>query len=301
MASHRKDSLTGPTTTATSTALAPRAKISAVLPPNMQMSSEYIEALSLLNEATMMKACDLLLSDRDYRDGSETAEISADTKSDLQQLMDLYQQCDKACTVIVKEGAAQVFPNSMPALLHAGHHGPVQRPGMVPSTRTPATTKPPAPKTIIPNRRMARLPPAKSKSGLVVGMGGGSLKRGTVERHKSVSDLTQPGAEWANKKARTGSMVPPSSSKVTDDSNNSSKNPPLAAKQFLAKLNKGKGFLAVTMASEQKSNEANAPEPQLQSTKNNPPTSSSSSSSQESSSPSPPKRTQPARASRNRS
>lgn len=269
----------------------------------------------------MNKACDLLLSDRDYRgeddnDGDDETEQAAGSseKSDLQQLKDLYQQCSKACAVIEKEGVS--LPIVMP-LVHG--HQPVQRPGMVPSSRAPANTKPPAPKNIIPNRRLARIPPAKTKSGIAMAggaaaLGSVSMKRGSMERHKSVdlsSSNQQPFFDGNSaKRQRTGSMVqqPFRANDATDASStvDSSSNPPPAAKQFLAKLNRDKA----AVAGAQKTKAETAGAPGLSSTDSSSSTASKSSSSTSSSpsketasasSPAPPTRTQPSRTSRNRS
>ena len=303
MASHRKDNGSG------SVGVPPRAKLtsagsSAASSGLNVLSAEYKEALKLLSEETMLKACDLLLSDRDYKQASSTE------KSDLQQLKDLYQQCDKACTIIAEEA---VNLPSMP-LLHYGLHQPMQRPGMVPSARASVTSKPPAPKSIIPNRRMtimARVPPGKTKSGLVGMMGvAGNGKR--VDRHKSVPDMSQQVAEFANKRQRTGSIVQQqqqqqqqqTAGKITDESSIAS-NPPPAAMQFLAKLNQDNAAASASAAaaSTQTAKVTSSPGKQRQSTNDTTPasSSSSSSSSQDLPSPKPPTRSQPARASRNRS
>ena len=91
MASHRKDNGSG------SVGVPPRAKLtsagsSAASSGLNVLSAEYKEALKLLSEETMLKACDLLLSDRDYKQGdgaeSEKSNSSSTEKSDLQQLKD---------------------------------------------------------------------------------------------------------------------------------------------------------------------------------------------------------------------
>ena len=314
MASHRKDiNGSGPVS------LAPRAKLASATAPTTThltaagVSAEYMEALKLLNEETMSRACDLLLSDRDYKylDGaeSEKSNTSSTDKSDLQQLNDLYQQVDEACTIIAKE-AVNLPSISMPLLHgHHHHHQPVQRPGMVPSARASVTTKAPAPKSMIPNRRMAtmaRVPPGKTKSGFVGMMGAvGTGKR--AERQKSMPDMSQQVAEFANKRPRTGSIVKQqqTASKMTDESmsNTTTTNPPPAAMQFLAKLNQDNVAAAAVAAvvSTQPSKGTNSPGKQRQATNDKPPSSSSSSSSQDSPSPKPPTRSQPSRASRNRS
>ena len=314
MASHRKDiNGSGPVN------LVPRAKVASATAPTSAtthltggVSADYMEALKLLNEETMSRACDLLLSDRDYKylDGaeSEKSNTSSTDKSDLQQLNDLYQQVDEACTIIAKE-AVNLPSISMPLLHgHHHHHQPVQRPGMVPSARASVTTKAPAPKSMIPNRRMAtmaRVPPVKTKSGFVGMMGAvGTGKR--AERQKSMPDMSQQVAEFANKRPRTGSIVKqPTASKITDESmsNTTTTNPPPAAMQFLAKLNQDNAAAAAAAAATaQTSKGTNSPGKQRQATNDKPPSSSSSSSSsQDSPSPKPPTRSQPSRASRNRS
>ena len=84
------------------------------------VSAEYLEALKVLSEETMAKACDLLLSERDYQepeddDTDQTTKnnntaVGEKTKSDLEQLQDLYQQCRQAAAVVAKEAAAAPPP-----------------------------------------------------------------------------------------------------------------------------------------------------------------------------------------------
>lgn len=95
---------------------------SAAAVSKVTMSSTYLDALKVLSEETMNKACELLLSDRDYQIvpatssvGDEEVQIPAisvgasattPAKTDLEQLQDLYRKCRRAAKVVEKEHAA---------------------------------------------------------------------------------------------------------------------------------------------------------------------------------------------------
>jgi len=254
MASHRKDSITG------SIGLAQRLNNKAAAPA---VSTEYLEALKVLNEETMAKACELLLSDRDYQDPPPET-------TDLKQLQDMYQQCSKACAVIEKE-AATLPTTTLPAV---PLRGPMAQQRSSSVTGVPTKHK-------MPNRRMARLPPpAKAKSS--------TLKRPPVERQ--MSDPSMQAAAGA-KRPRTGSISLHHKKEAAFPSTAAESNPPPAAMQFLAKLNKDK---APAAAAASPSNKATTTKKAT-----SPPSSSSNTKPTAAPSPSRPVRTQPSRASRN--
>jgi len=256
MASHRKDSITG------SIGLSQRLNNKAAAPA---VSTEYLEALKLLNEETMAKACELLLSDRDYQDPPPET-------TDLKQLQDMYQQCSKACAVIEKE-AATLPTTTLPAV---PLRGPMAQQRSSSVTGVPTKHK-------MPNRRMARLPPpAKVKS---------SLKRPPVERQ--MSDPSMQAATGA-KRPRSGSISlhQQHHKKEAAFSSAAESNPPPAAMQFLAKLNKDKAPAAAA-ANSSPSNATTSKQAA------SPPSSSSNNKPAAAPSPSRPVRTQPSRASRN--
>lgn len=74
----------------------------------LSVSKEYSDALNVLSEETMLKACALLLSDRDYKDPTDAKgnDKKGTDKSDLEQLEDLLKKCREAAKVIQKEDEA---------------------------------------------------------------------------------------------------------------------------------------------------------------------------------------------------
>ena len=82
------------------------------------VSTEYLEALKVLSDDTMSKACELLLSDRDFVDsntGGDTNKSSGTT--DLDQLQELYSICCKSAQVIEKEAVAVAAAANQPPCL----------------------------------------------------------------------------------------------------------------------------------------------------------------------------------------
>jgi trimeric autotransporter adhesin len=149
MASSRKNSMTGlppPLSSSTSSLgmAAPNAR-APLTKPSAAVSTAYLEALKVLSEDTMNRACELLLSDRDYSTAQSssslsgtavattTGTITADddassatnhttaadetnkSLSDLEQMEELYRTCCKAAKVLEKE-AAHAAKTPLPSL-----------------------------------------------------------------------------------------------------------------------------------------------------------------------------------------
>lgn len=214
MTSSRKNSITG------SLGLIPRLSVK---PAATVVSAEYLEALKVLSDETMSNACDLLLSDRDY----DAANAAADeSKSDSVQLQELYSVCCKAAKVIEKEAVTLTAQPSLPTA-----YAPAARSSVAAASRTHH----PVTKTMIPNRRMTRLPiPA---GGISKGGNSSISKRNLLERETSDSSFQSTNSTLHNKKPRTASHSIPSEA---NNAMSSALLPPLSAMQFLAKLNNDK-------------------------------------------------------------
>jgi len=171
------------------------------------VSAAYGEALKVLSsDETMSQACELLLSERDYGKNTATEE-----KSDREKLLQLYNKCHEAAKVIEREA-----PVELPALPNA----PPARAAVARAQAKPLG-KPTATISVMPKRRMARLPAPPPK--------GKRLKR-------EESDSSSTKERTSIKKSR---LVPPQSKSPPPpaiDVNVSE--PPASALHFLKKLNR---------------------------------------------------------------
>ena len=149
------------------------------LKPAAAVSVEYLEALKVLSDETMSKACELLLSDRDYQPDGETTTTVTDQRSDLDQLHEIYSMCCKSAKIIEREAVATTLPSLPNASVPAARSAAVAA----------ARGGPVVPKSKLSNRRMVRLP-APTKG--TVHKNNTNMKRGQVlllERDKSDSSI----------------------------------------------------------------------------------------------------------------
>lgn len=184
--------------------------------PMMMMSTEYAEAVKLLDEATMTQACECLLKDDDD-DGDGDAAV--------EQLLQVYYKCESAWKVIQQQRHPTDGISSISSMPLA--------PTLLPS---------PGGGVVLPPRR-GSLPPNPTKKSSV-------SKGGVIPMRRTVA-MKPP---VANKKARTNSISStpttpttptnpqqsPSTSAAAANNNNNNSNPlapPPSALHFLAKLN----------------------------------------------------------------
>lgn len=197
--------------------------------PAAAVSTEYLAALKVLSDETMSKACELLLSDRDYEGdiaSATTADDEQERSTDLEQLQELYRVCCKSAQVIHAEAvavAAAPVPTAPPTAFT-----PAARGG---GTGGPAAV---ATKNMIPNRRMV----ARAPNNINLG-----AKRVMLEREKSDSSMSPSAAAAA---AASSSHAPPPAKKSRAPRPDSTlAAPPPSAMQFLAKLNNDSGAKAI--------------------------------------------------------
>ena len=190
------------------------------------ITTEYVEAVSLLNESTMNSACELVLQEGD---GVGDASSSAD------KLLEMYHKCDAAFQVIQKQQPAALVAAAMTSTVatpgnkrNLGRHGALM-PGAPSLARVASSTH--ARGKMPSKRSSSSLKTTKlssSSSGSKVGMM--RTKPNTPGMHRrgdSHADLSSDALHHEHKKLKPTVPVAP----------------PRAAADFLAKLN---GEKAVT-------------------------------------------------------
>jgi hypothetical protein len=98
----------------------PGLRMKRLLPTN---DSELVEAIETLDEETMLTACSLLLSDRDYEDKERSEMSDQEEESDASKLWSIFVRCKDATRIIerhpsshiskVENGAAPTFLNPL--------------------------------------------------------------------------------------------------------------------------------------------------------------------------------------------
>lgn len=211
-------------------------------------SSQYLDAINFLSEATILEACALALSEKDYEeDPADTATATTITtattsgKSDLKKLLEIEKKCRQFSMIVHKEAIpapSAMMPPSLPVI-------PASRVNLAAAkksvTATMGKTMGNAPKALI-GKSTAPTPGV----GVIPGIRRGSLtgnrppnsipvKRAmTQPLQRSESEESSLGGDRSNKKARlTGGSGGPSSASASS----SSDAPPAAALNFLKKLN----------------------------------------------------------------
>jgi hypothetical protein len=172
-------------------------------PPTI--SVEYTAALKVLSNETMSQACSLALA--------------APTDENYQKLLEIYRESSRAANVIQKEAPLEMTmkPPGMP--LSRGLAG--SRAQAKPLGKTAATIV----KSVVPNRRMARLPPALMN------------KRLSIQRQGSDSSNISSGSLPKRPRTGQGSISPPPPLPPVDDADNQLIPPDEVARVFLQKLN----------------------------------------------------------------
>jgi hypothetical protein len=214
------------------------------------VSPEYAEALKVLSEETMSRACDLLLSERDYMDttkseGGEqdssattTASPTKNGKSDLEQLHDLLKLCRQSAKIIEKEAASMNTTTTPVVQIPAMPQNPAAARERISTQQSLPRTqvKPPLlAKNILP-RTMARHHPTNA------------LKRSHFERQPD-SISKRPRSNSATTTEMMGGANATSAHSATVAK------PPPSALHFLAKLNKDSTNNATTPTTSSASND----------------------------------------------
>jgi hypothetical protein len=217
------------------------------------ISKEYLEAVSVLNEDTMNRACHLLMSAYDSDDANAESSAppsgkskkkakgaaSRDDGSDdnaKEQLLEMYYKCQESLTVIRKQ---QMLP---PALAIAGN-----------GNKKTGTNKMLPKRTVMTSKH--GIHPSHKTTSSAIGLGVGALKQKgmmpmAMKRMASLNKLGGPAsmnklggaaktvagnAANASFSGRGRSISPPQSSLRGEDSASA---PPPSALSFLAKLNR---------------------------------------------------------------
>ena len=239
-------------------------------------SPAYTEAVKLLSNDTIQRACQLALSQRDYKDKGEANDPSKDVSSsqpqlsDYEKLLSLYDQCRQAASVIAKEAPAVAvkpfLPDKKPAvpgsslLLDRSSSG-----GALMASKNRAQAKPLVKSSLsLGGRKLAGQNKLHHhRKGMVassaLAKGGNSTpssdRRRLLQRDNSDSSMGSSASGGSgtggghhsnnnNKNKRLKVLGPPTTaggrrpSKTTPPSLISAQAPPASALQFLNKLNK---------------------------------------------------------------
>jgi hypothetical protein len=207
-------------------------------------SSQYLDALNILCEATMNEACALALSEKDYDEtkGSSSNGSIDNINADYKRLLELETSCRDAAKVLQEQAVTIVAPAALPpppCIMPASLPGSRLPIGGVSKTMMMGTT---APKALMVGAIGKSIgAPVMAKANLL--MRRGSLQAAVGRPGKRRQDTMEDG----NKKARlTGSSA--------GDCNNNNNNkttsdaPPPNALNFLKMLNQDKS-ITITAAS----------------------------------------------------
>lgn len=196
--------------------------------------SEFTLAQQTLDDSTMITACSLLLSERDYQDGS-------DGESDYSKLLSIYRKCRDAASIVEQHVSA--LPQNVPNLPI-----PPASMALTPSARAAAARAGKKSQgqlnSMSPPKRMSLAQIARStgvsrSNNVIQGPRRPALKR--VPSDSSIASVNSTGSRGgsSNKKARMGHDL------GAANSNNASAVkkaavPPAAARNFLQALNNQK-------------------------------------------------------------
>ena len=221
-------------------------------------SSQYLDAINILSEATILEACALALSEKDY----EEEQDNSGEKSEFKKLLELEKKCRHAVKVVHKEAIpapSAMMPPSMPTI-------PASRvnPGAAAKKSATGKTLGNAPKALL-GKNVAPTP-GVGKPGVV------PIRRGSLagsrpivlpgkrvmpqqlkrsESEESSLGGSEPNGNPANKKARlttsAGGGGGPSSLSSSEGKGDA---PPASALDFLKKLNQEKAAPVTATAAE---------------------------------------------------
>ena len=217
---------------------APAARVQSTMTP------EYMEAIHIMNESTMVQACDLLLSERDYEESKEGNGGDDDEPSDQDKLLELFSKCKTALKVISKQ---QVTISSLsiggmpgaPALapLARGVSVPLRVAGAPKQLKQKTTSK----QGIVPMRRTVNRTAQTQAAAAVIPGSINKLVKRPLERERSDSSIRDDTGASIQQSSSTSSQQSSSTNKKFKVSPTASQNifaPPPGALNFLAKLNK---------------------------------------------------------------
>jgi hypothetical protein len=242
-AQHRKASL-NLTAPVPGSVTAPAARVVQSQSTTTTTAPEYMEAIHILNESTMIQACDLVLSERDYQEGNGD-DNDDDEPSDQDKLLELFSKCKSALKVISKHQQQQQATLSS---LSIGGNSSMLMPGTplslapplsrgttttVPRVNTGGVTKQLKQKTsskqgLVPMRRTVKRPLERDRSD---GGPDSSLREDAGGGGDTLTTTSSSSPHQQSSNSHKKSKVSPTASKTILA-------PPPGALNFLAKLNK---------------------------------------------------------------
>lgn len=180
--------------------------------------AEYTEAFAVLNEANMLQACELLLSENDY-----DSDQSENHESDHQKLLQLFSKCEVACKVIQQRAPAVLLPT-------------LQR-GPAPAARAEAKPLKPKIKTMLPPRRGALMTQTSRSALKTASLLPASMQPPTRKLQHEISDCSFEGSigSGSGRSAKKARLSPPTLG--APSAGGKVLAPPPAAMSFLAALN----------------------------------------------------------------
>jgi hypothetical protein len=190
-------------------------------------------AIQTLDEDTMLQACSLLLSERDYQDDV------VEEESDYSKLIALFVKCNDAARVVERH-AAQHTPSGLPSL-NASIPPPTSA-TITPSARAAAAAARPVKaqghlNSMNPPRRMSAMAPMARPGVAASRMKGApsANQRPTLKRVPSDSSLASITSTSSNRSAAKKARLLPGT--ALPDTNNKGTAPPPEALNFLQALN----------------------------------------------------------------